>query len=108
MVIVGINAYHGDASVAVVKNGQLVAAIEEERLNRKKHAAGFPALALREALRVADVKPDAVAHVAISRDPKANLYKKILYAASKRPSMMKVVKDRLANVAKVRAVGDAF
>ena len=37
MNILGINAFHGDASVALVRDGQLVAALEEERLNRRKH-----------------------------------------------------------------------
>lgn len=43
MVILGINAYHGDASAAIIVDGRLVAAVEEERFNRIKHAAGFPA-----------------------------------------------------------------
>jgi carbamoyltransferase len=42
MVILGINAYHGDASAAVVVDGALVAAVEEERFTRIKHYAGFP------------------------------------------------------------------
>ena len=44
----------------------------------------------------------------MSRDPKANLHKKILFAVQKRPSFTKLVKDRLANVAKVRGVDDAL
>jgi carbamoyltransferase len=39
----GINGYHGDVSAALVVDGQFVAAVEEERLNRIKHWAGFPA-----------------------------------------------------------------
>jgi predicted NodU family carbamoyl transferase len=42
MNILGLNAFHGDASAAVLRDGQLVAAIEEERLNRIKHWAGLP------------------------------------------------------------------
>jgi carbamoyltransferase len=34
MIILGLNAYHADAAVALVKDGVLVSAIEEERLNR--------------------------------------------------------------------------
>ena len=40
--ILGINAYHGNASAALVSDGRLVAAVEEERFNRVKYAAGFP------------------------------------------------------------------
>ena len=56
MVILGLNAYHADASVALVKDGLLVSAIEEERLNRQKHCAGFPTLAVRAALDQAGVR----------------------------------------------------
>ena len=108
MNILGINAYHGDASVALVKDGQLVGAMEEERLNRRKHCAGFPSLAAKAVLAQAGVSPAELDHVAVSRDPKANLHKKILFAIQKRPSFTKLVKDRLANVAKVRGVDEAL
>jgi len=107
MNILGINAFHGDASAALLKDGELLAAIEEERLNRRKHCAGFPALAVRAALANSGVAPEEIDHIAISRDPKANLHKKILFAIQKRPSFTKLVKDRLANVAKVRVIHDA-
>ena len=50
--ILGINAYHGDAAAALVIDGELVAAIEEERFNRIKHWAGFPAESIRYCLEV--------------------------------------------------------
>ena len=108
MNILGINAYHGDASVALVRDGELVGAIEEERLNRRKHCAGFPAMAAKRVLADAGVAPQDLDHVAVSRDPKANLHKKILFAIQKRPSITKLVKDRLANVAKVRGIDEAL
>jgi carbamoyltransferase len=108
MNILGINAFHGDASAALVRDGVLVAAVAEERLNRRKHCAGFPSLAVKAVLADAGVSPTEVDHVAVSRDPKANLHKKILFAIQKRPSFTKLVKDRLANVAKVRGVDEAL
>ena len=42
MNILGINAYHGDASAALLVDGQLVAAVEEERFTRVKHDTSFP------------------------------------------------------------------
>jgi carbamoyltransferase len=75
MNILGLNAFHGDASAALLTDGQLAFAIEEERLNRVKHWAGFPALAARACLRgnsVADVE-----HVAVSRDPRAHFWTKV-------------------------------
>jgi carbamoyltransferase len=106
--ILGINAFHGDASAALVVDGVLATAIEEERLNRRKHCAGFPSLAARAVLAAAGLSAGDVDHVAVSRDPKANLHKKILFAIQKRPSFTKLVKDRLANVAKVRGVDAAL
>ena len=55
MLILGLNAYHGDASAALLRDGRLVAAVEEERLNRVKHCAGFPELAVRYCLGVPEI-----------------------------------------------------
>jgi carbamoyltransferase len=83
MYILGINAYHGDAAAALIKDGRIVAAVEEERFNRVKHCAGFPAEAVRYCLRTAGIGIEEVAHIGISRDPSAHLHKKILFAASR-------------------------
>lgn len=81
MIILGINAYHANASAAVVVDGQLVAAVEEERLNRVKYAAGFPARAIEFCLRAAGAKLADVEHIAIPRDPWARLGTKLRFAA---------------------------
>jgi carbamoyltransferase len=83
MIILGINAYHGDAAAALIKDGRIVAAVEEERFNRVKHCAGFPAAAVRYCLQAAGISIEEVAHVGISRDPSAHLHKKILFAATR-------------------------
>ncbi len=80
MYILGVNAYHGDASAAIVCDGQLVAAVEEERFNRIKHCAGFPQQAVKYCLDAAGIKPEELTHIAVARDPKAQLDKKLLYA----------------------------
>jgi carbamoyltransferase len=46
MIILGLNCFHGDSSAAIVRDGTLVAAAEEERFRRIKHWAGFPAQAI--------------------------------------------------------------
>jgi carbamoyltransferase len=83
MYILGINAYHGDAAAALIKDGRIVAAVEEERFNRVKHCAGFPAESVRYCLRTAGIGIEEVAHVGVSRDPSAHLHKKILFAATR-------------------------
>lgn len=80
MAILGINAFHGDSSAAVFAGGQLIAAIEEERLNRIKHWAGFPSQSISFCLAAID--PRELTDIAISRDPKAHFGAKLIRAAA--------------------------
>jgi len=80
MHILGINAYHGNSSAAIVSDGRLIAAVEEERFNRVKYAAGFPAAAIRYCLDAAGITLGEVDHIAIPRNPWARLGTKLLYA----------------------------
>ncbi len=56
--ILGINAFHGDSSACLVKDGALVAAVEEERFRRVKHWAGFPTEAIRYCLSAEELGRD--------------------------------------------------
>jgi len=80
MNILGINAYHGNASAAIVCEGRLVAAVEEERFNRVKYAAGFPVQAIRYCLKEAGLELKEIDHVAVPRNPYARLGTKLFYA----------------------------
>lgn len=125
MHILGINAYHGDASATIIKDGKLIAAAEEERFNRHKHCAGFPALAIKYCLAAAGIGIAEVDHIGISRNPSANLSNKILFSAKKAVSSLwgggggaesgesgggqsglKRLGERLASVGKVRNFKD--
>jgi carbamoyltransferase len=101
--ILGLNAFHGDAAAALVIDGELVAAAEEERFNRVKHCAGFPALAAAWCLEDAGLSAGDLDHVAIGRDPKANLGAKLrrVLRGGVSPSY---IRERMANAAKVRDV----
>jgi len=81
MIILGINAYHANASAAIVVDGQLIAAVEEERLNRVKYAAGLPSRAVQYCLQAAGVKLTEVDHIAVPRDPWARIGTKLRFAA---------------------------
>jgi carbamoyltransferase len=97
----GLNAWHADASAALLVDGRLAYAIEEERLSRVKHAAGFPARAARACLEAAGVGAGELEHVAISRDPSANLLRKIMRVlGGDAPTGM--LAARLGNAAQVR------
>src|SRR6266478_4971003 len=102
MNILGLNAFHGDASAALLRDGQLVAALEEERLNRIKHWAGLPVLAAKACL--GEVQPD---HIAISRNPKAHLTRKLVRAAL-RPHRWLNLASRAANSVRIAHVGEAL
>src|SRR5277367_2251553 len=80
MLILGLNMFHADASAAIVQDGEVVFAIAEERLNRVKHYAGFPALAIKACLDAVGAKITDINHVAIGQDSSANLAKKVQYA----------------------------
>src|SRR5689334_6674167 len=85
MNILGINAYHGDVSAVLVCDGELVAAVEEERFRRIKHVAGFPAEAIKACLRIGGLSARDIHHVGVSRNPKAHLWRKGLFALRHRP-----------------------
>jgi len=105
MFILGINAYHGDAAAALVKDGKIVAAVEEERFNRVKHCAGFPTQAVRYCLETAGISIEEVAHIGISRDPSAHLHKKILFAASRAAKQVAGGRRQEAGSRRQEAVG---
>ncbi len=105
MNILGINAYHGDASAALVVDGQLVAAVEEERFNRIKHWAGFPGQSIQYCLDFAGITIDQVQHVAISFNPSANLGKRLAFVAKHRPSFRAIL-DRLKRQGKTLGIED--
>jgi len=80
MLILGLNMFHADASAAIVSDGEVVFAIAEERLNRIKHYAGFPGLAVKACLDAVGAKITDVSQVAVGQDSDANLAKKVQYA----------------------------
>jgi carbamoyltransferase len=101
--VLGISAYHGDASSALVVDGRLVAAVEEERFTRIKHWAGFPRESILSCLRIAGLDPRDVDHFAIGRNPRASLLRKAAFALRNRPSLQ-LVRDRVKNSGRVRDV----
>jgi carbamoyltransferase len=99
MYILGINAYHGDAAAAIIKDGELIAAVEEERFNRIKHCAGFPTESVRYCLEVAGIRVEDLDHVGISRAPSAHLHKKVMFAARRGISNFEFRNSNLKSVA---------
>src|SRR5579864_905575 len=96
MVILGLNAFHGDSAAAIVRDGKLVAAAEEERFRRIKHWAGFPSQAIAYCLRESGLALSDIQHVAVNQDSRANLLRKLRYLATSRPDPRLVI-GRLRN-----------
>lgn len=94
--VIGINAFHGDSSACLLRDGVMVAAAEEERFTRIKHWAGFPVESIRYCLMEAGVTLGDIDHVAINQDSKANLSRKLAFALTRRPHLALVL-DRLRN-----------
>ena len=105
--ILGINAYHGDASASLVVDGQLVAAVEEERFNRIKHWAGFPSQSIRYCLESAGIDAQALDHVAFSFDPRANFSRRLRFVLKHRPSARAII-DRVRRQGKTLSLEDQF
>ena len=105
MIILGLNAFHGDSSACLVVDGQLIAAAEEERFRRIKHWAGLPTEAIRYCLEAGGISIGDVDRIAINRNPGANALRKALFAFASKPSLSAIT-DRLKNAGKVRRVRD--
>ena len=104
MNILGINAYHGNASAAIVCDGLLIAAVEEERFNRVKYAAGFPSQAIHYCLKTAGLTLNEIDHVAVPRNPYARLATKFFYALR----MPSFARERAKVLVKFRGIPEAL
>ena len=78
-IILGLNINHADSSACIIKNNKLVFAIEEEKLNRKKHWAGLPILAIKECLKYANIKEEQLTNISLNTNPLSNLPQKSIY-----------------------------
>src|SRR6266480_5850326 len=94
MLILGLNMFHADASAAIIQDGKVLFAIAEERLNRVKHYAGFPALAIQACLDAVGAKISEIDHVAVGQDSDANLTQKVQYALKNPAKILNFIRLR--------------
>jgi carbamoyltransferase len=94
MLILGLNMFHADASAAIVQDGKVVFGIAEERLNRVKHYAGFPTLAIQACLDAVGAKITDIDHIAVGQDTDANLAEKVRYAISNPAKLLNFIRLR--------------
>lgn len=101
MYILGLNAYHGDSSACLYKDGELIAATEEERIRRVKHWAGLPTESIRFCLEEAGITLAEVDHITVSRNPSAKITHKAWYAIRKGVAL-RAIGDRVKNSFSIR------
>ncbi|MBF0587574.1 MAG: carbamoyltransferase [Magnetococcales bacterium] len=103
--ILGLNLFHGDSSACLVVDGQLVAAVEEERFRRVKHWAGFPSRAIASCLDQAGLSLADITDVAVNNDPKAHVLRKVGFVVKQRPDL-KLLWERIQNRKARTGVGE--
>ncbi len=98
--ILGLSAFHADASAAAVEDGRFVAGVEEERFRRIKHWAGYPEQALRFCLDELGGDLGTVSALAVARKPRAYFWQKALLALSHPKSLPRAL-SRVKNLAQI-------
>ena len=106
MNVLGLNAYHGDVAAALVCDGKLIAAVEEERFRRIKHVTGFPTRAIGSCLQRGGLTGRDVDLFAVSRQPRAHLWRKALFVLRNRPK--RTLADRARNMASVGRLSETI
>ncbi len=97
MYILGINAFHADSSATLIKDGNVLCAIEEERFTRKKHWAGLPLESISFCLNSENIDMKDISAICIGRDPKAKIFNKIKYTLTNPHAAYNMLKQRLNN-----------
>ena len=95
MNILGISCFYHDAAAALLVDGQLIAASEEERFSRKKHDAGFPTLAIQFCLEQAGIGIQDVDYVVFYEKPFVKFERILTTALQAVPRSWKVFGDAM-------------
>ena len=69
MNILGISAFYHDSAACLVRDGEIIAAVQEERFTRKKHDPSFPRNAINYCLKEGDIKGDQLDYVGFYDKP---------------------------------------
>jgi carbamoyltransferase len=107
MIILGLNAYHGDSAACLIRDGQLVAAAEEERFRRIKHWAGLPTRSIDYCLAEGGVSLDDVEHIAINRNPGVNNWRRLGFVLTHRPDPRLMI-QKIRNIRSAASAHEAL
>jgi predicted NodU family carbamoyl transferase len=93
----GISCYFHDAAAALLRDGQLVAAAEQERFSRKKHDAGFPADAIAFCLRAAGITAGDLDYVVFYEKPFRHFERLLVSTLGAYPRSRKLFRDAMVS-----------
>jgi carbamoyltransferase len=85
MYILGISCYYHDSAAVLIRDGQLIAAVEEERFSRKKHDASFPKGSIEFCLKKANIQPSELSYVVFYEKPMLKLERLLLSSLASVP-----------------------
>ena len=105
--ILGINAFHGNSSACILKNNEIVFAIEEERVNRIKNWSGFPSQSIRMCLNHVNKDLNDIKCIAINRNSKSNLKEKVFFSIKNFDNLKYAIK-KSTNLIKLDSIENYF
>jgi carbamoyltransferase len=94
MHILGFNCFAHDAAAAIIRDGEMLGLVEEERFLRKKHTGDFPKHSIEWCCQQAGIKPSELDHVVFYWDPKLGFWERIAHVAKYFPKSLELVKNR--------------
>jgi carbamoyltransferase len=95
MVILGLNYFFHDSTACIVNDGNLIAAVEEERLNRDKHSRVFPVLSIKKCLDIAGINYTDIDQIAISIKPMLDWERKVAFGIRNITTIPSLIKKEL-------------
>jgi carbamoyltransferase len=107
MTILGLNAYHGDSAACLIRDGQLVAAAEEERFRRIKHWAGLPTHSIDYCLAEGGLSLGDIEHIAINRKPGVNNWRRLAFVLTHRPDP-RLMLQKIRNIRRASSAHEAL
>lgn len=94
MYILGLDCYGHDSAAALIKDGQLMAAIEEERLNREKHTSVFPLRAIKACLEIGGIKAQDLDYIGYYWNPYLGLANRFCHICRYFPTSLHLISSR--------------
>jgi len=104
MHILGFNCFAHDAAAAIVRDGDMLGLVEEERFLRKKHCGDFPKHSIKWCCDIAGIKPSDLDHIVFYWDPKLGFWNRLKHVLRYFPRSIELIKSRLGKESPMKAL----